>query len=98
MILRPWLQMTAYLASHLVTLVMIVVSLITANAATTASRENRVQVENIDQDHYMVKGRDDRVDILQLVCLCMRGVGLGLRRTRRGAREVLLVLHSEADR
>jgi hypothetical protein len=75
-----------------------VVSLVTANVATTASRENQVQVGNIDQDHYMVKGRDDRVDILLLVCLCMRGVELELRRTTRGAREVLLVLRSEADR
>jgi hypothetical protein len=90
--------MIAYLVLHLVILVMNVMSLVTANGAATASPGNRLQVENIDRDHYMAKDRDDQVDILLLVCLCMRGVGLGLRRTRREGREVLLASLSEADR
>jgi hypothetical protein len=107
--------MTAYLASHLVTPAMNAVSLVIGSVVTTATPENRVRARNTDQDLYMAKGRDDRVDILKqvvmllsshlravnivlLVCLCMRGVGLVLRKTRRGDREVSLVLLLEVDR
>jgi hypothetical protein len=57
--------MTAYLASHLVTLAMNAMSLITANAATIANPENRVRARNTDQGRYMAKAQDDRVDILK---------------------------------
>jgi hypothetical protein len=57
--------MTAYPVSRLVILAMRVMSLVTANAATIASPGNRVRARNIDQDRYMAKDRDDRVDNLK---------------------------------
>ncbi|KAG9526942.1 hypothetical protein KCV07_g113, partial [Aureobasidium melanogenum] len=76
--------MTAYPASHLVTVVTSAMNLAIASAATTAGPENRAQARSIDHGRYMAKARDDLVDTQKRIVM--------LRSSHRGVVNIVLLV------